>query len=88
MRRTGKISITVSRQQLLRVKRIVEAGEFESAAAVVREALRAWLQRRTLHAGRLGESRLRRSLEARREPAQSEPRERVDLLFDAGDAKA
>jgi Arc/MetJ-type ribon-helix-helix transcriptional regulator len=79
----------VSRQQLLQVRRVVEAGEFTSAAAVVREALRSWLHRRTLHAGRLGATRLTRSLEARRnQHAQSEPRERVDLLFDAGDAKA
>ena len=88
MRRTGKISVTVTRQQLLQVRRVVEAGEFNSAAAVAREALRLWLHNRALHAGRLGEARLTRSLEARRQLARSEPRERVDLLFDAGDAKA
>lgn len=88
MRHTGKLSIAVPTHQLAQVKSLVEAGEFESAGAVVREALRAWLHRRTLYAGRHGAAGLRRTLEARRQIAQSEPHERVELLFDAGDAKA
>ncbi|HEY2708200.1 MAG TPA: hypothetical protein VGI95_09115 [Caulobacteraceae bacterium] len=69
------------------MRRVVEAGEFTSSAAVIREAVRAFLHRRALHAGALGVSRLRRSLQARHEPL-TEPVERVDLMFDAGDAKA
>jgi len=88
MRRTGKISTSIPRQQLLQVRAIVEAGEFDSAAAVMREALKTWLRRRALHAGSHGAARLTRSLEARRPLTPGEPHERVDLLFDAGDAKA
>jgi Arc/MetJ-type ribon-helix-helix transcriptional regulator len=87
MSRSGKISIAVPRQHLAQVRQIVEAGEFNSAAEVVREALRVWLHRRTLHAGSHGASRLSRSVQLRHE-APVEPQERVDLLFDAGDAKA
>ena len=89
MRRTSKLSITVPKPQLTQVRSLVDAGEFESAAAVVREALRSWLHRRTLYAGRHGAAGLKRSLEARRSPfTQAEPSERVELMFDAGDAKA
>jgi len=88
MRRSAKISVQVSIEQLAQVRRVVEAGEFGSAAEVVREALRAWLHRRTLHAGGHGAQRLRRTLEARQDYAHGEPSERVELLFDAGDAKA
>ena len=88
MERTGKLSITVSKPQLTQVKSLVEAGEFESAAAVVREALRSWLHRRALYAGRHGAAGFKRTLEARRPIVQGEPSERVELLFDAGDAKA
>ena len=86
MRRSGRVSIAIPREQIEQVRHIVEAGEFRSSAAVVREALRAFLHRRALHAGQLGASRLSRSLQARLESL--EPAERVDLLFDAGDAKA
>ena len=88
MRATGKLSITVPKAQLTQMRSLVEAGEFESAAAVVREALRSWLHRRTLYAGRHGAAGFKRTLEARRQFAQTEPSERVELLFDAGDAKA
>jgi len=89
MRRSRKISIDLPMQQLLQVKRAVDAGEFASSAAVIREALRAWLHRRTLHAGQHGVTRLKRGIEARRDLHQhAEPFERVELLFDAGDAKA
>jgi Arc/MetJ-type ribon-helix-helix transcriptional regulator len=84
----GKLSVSLTSQQLAQIGQIVEAGEFGSAAAVVREALRAWLHRRALHAGEHGAQRLRRTLEARQEVALGAPSERVELLFDAGDAKA
>jgi Arc/MetJ-type ribon-helix-helix transcriptional regulator len=86
MRRSGRVNIAIPRDQIEQVRRLVEAGEFASSAAVVREALRAFLHRRTLHAGQLGATRLSRTLQARLESL--EPAERVDLMFDAGDAKA
>jgi Arc/MetJ-type ribon-helix-helix transcriptional regulator len=88
MSRSGKISVDVTPQQLSQVRRIVEAGEFGSAAALLREALRSWLHRRALHAGPHGAARFSRSLEARQDALVAEPSERVELLFDAGDAKA
>ena len=86
MKRAGKISLALPADQASHIRRLVEEGEFPSASEVVREAIRAWLHRRALHAGRLGVERLSRSFEARRDPP--EPFERVELLFDAGDAKA
>lgn len=83
----AKVSLSLTPQQHSQIRRVVEAGEFASAAAVVKEALRAWLHKRTLHAGGHGAERLRRSLEARQDVSH-EPCERVELLFDAGDAKA
>lgn len=83
-----KISVILPSQQLAQVRRVVEGGEFGSAAEVVREALRVWLHRRALHAGGHGAQRFSRSLEARHEPDHAQPAERVELLFDAGDAKA
>jgi len=81
---TGKISVALPADQVSHIRRIVEAGEFASASDVVREALRSWLQRRKLHGGRHVAARLSRSLEARRD--SEPPFERVELLFDAGDA--
>jgi Arc/MetJ-type ribon-helix-helix transcriptional regulator len=86
MRRSGRVSIAIPREQIEQLRGIVEAGEFASTAAVMREALRAFLHRRALHAGQFGATRLSRTLQARLETL--EPAERVDLLFDAGDAKA
>jgi Arc/MetJ-type ribon-helix-helix transcriptional regulator len=88
MKRSGKISVAVPREHLIQIRRAVEAGEFGSTAAVVRDAVRVWLHRRNLHAGRHGAAHFSRSLEARREKAHTEPMERVELMFDAGDAKA
>lgn len=85
MARSGKINVALPAEQVSHIRRIVEAGEFASAADVVREALRSWLQRRKLHGGRHVAARLGRSLEARRD-ASDAPFERVELLFDAGDA--
>ncbi len=86
MRRSGKISVEVTHEELAQVRRIVGAGEFGSAAALMREALRSFLHRRALHAGFHGAGRFTRSLEARHDAL--EVAERVELLFDAGDAKA
>jgi Arc/MetJ-type ribon-helix-helix transcriptional regulator len=88
MSRSGKISVELTPQQLSQLRSVVQGGEFRSAAAVVREALRAFLHRRALHAGPHGVSRFARSLEARQEAHATEVSERVELLFDAGDAKA
>jgi Arc/MetJ-type ribon-helix-helix transcriptional regulator len=86
MRRSVKISVDLTADQLQQVRHVVEAGEFRSRSEVIREALRTWLHRRALHAGRHGVARLGRTLETRVEPP--EPFERVELMFDAGDAKA
>ncbi len=88
MRRYAKIAVGLPAQQLAQLHSIVDSGEFTSPAEVLREALAAWLQRRRLYAGRLGEERLSRSFAARRDPTPPEPAERVALLFDAQDAKA
>jgi Arc/MetJ-type ribon-helix-helix transcriptional regulator len=88
MSRSGKISVTLTSQQLSKIDRIVGSGEFASASEVVREAVRAWLARRPLHAGRHGAAQFTRSIQARHGPSAAEPCERVELLFDAGDAKA
>ena len=85
MKRSRRLSIALPHDQIDQVRNLVEAGEFTSTSAVVREALRTFLHRRALHAGQLGASRLSRTLQARLE---GEPFERVDLMFDAGDAKA
>jgi Arc/MetJ-type ribon-helix-helix transcriptional regulator len=88
MSRSGKISVGLSRHQLSQIRRIVDAGEFDSSAALVREAVRVWLHRRSLHAGRLGAARLGQTLQVRQEVVAAESLERVELMFDAGDAKA
>ena len=88
MSRSGKISVELTPDQLSHVRRIVQAGEYGSAAALLREAVRAFLHRRALHAGAHGAARFSRSLEARQDLIQGEIAERVELLFDAGDAKA
>ena len=80
MSRTGKLSVALPRQTLLQLKDLVEAGEFASPSEVVRQALEAWLRRRKLRA---------QSSERFTHPLRdAEPSERVELLFDAGDAKA
>lgn len=88
MRRSGKISVELTTQQISQLRSIVQGGEFRSAAAVVREAVRSFLHRRALHAGSHGAARFTRSLEARQDAVAPEMLERVELLFDAGDAKA
>jgi Arc/MetJ-type ribon-helix-helix transcriptional regulator len=88
MSRSGRISVNLPTTQLAQLRLAVDAGEFGSAAAVMREALRLWLHRRALLAGQHGAQRLRRTLEFRKDLPLSEPAERVELLFDAGDAKA
>ncbi len=88
MSRSGKISVELTPDQIAQVRRIVQAGEFGSAAALMREALRTFLHRRALHAGPHGAGRFARSFEALQEALPGEVSERVELLFDAGDAKA
>jgi Arc/MetJ-type ribon-helix-helix transcriptional regulator len=71
---------------MTQLRDIVEAGEYGSAAAVIREALRSFLHRRDVRAG--GGARFARALQARLDGLPPEPAERVELMFDAGDAKA
>jgi len=83
MSRSGKISVALPREQLSQLKDVVETGEYGSAAAAVREAVRAWLHRRGVRAqavSRFGRARL--------DGLSPEPAERVELMFDARDAKA
>ena len=87
MSRSGKVSVELTPQQLSQVRRLVQAGEFASASALMREAVRTFLHRRALHGGAHGAGRFSRLLDARHE-ALPEVSERVELLFDAGDAKA
>lgn len=86
MRRSSRVSFALPVEQIDQVRRIVDGGEFASSAAVIREAVRAFLHRRELHAGQHGSARFSRAVQASLEAL--EPAERVDLLFDAGDAKA
>jgi len=88
MRRFAKIAVSLSAEQLAQVRRVIDAGEFRSAADVMREALRSFLDRRRQHAGPPGAQRFSRSLRARSIPPVGEAAERVELMFDAGDAKA
>jgi Arc/MetJ-type ribon-helix-helix transcriptional regulator len=84
MSRSGKISVALPRDQISQIKDVVEAGEHGSTGAVIREAVRAWLHRRSLR----GSSTARFNRQVRVEGLPPEPAERVELLFDAGDAKA
>ena len=86
MSRSGKISVALPREQLSQLKDVVETGEYGSAAAAVREAVRAWLHRRGVRAQ--AGARFMRSAQARLDSLTPECAERVELLFDAGDAKA
>ena len=63
MSRSGKISVALPRQQITQLKDIVDAGEYGSAAAVIREALRSFLHRRDVRAG--GLARFTRSRQGR-----------------------
>jgi Arc/MetJ-type ribon-helix-helix transcriptional regulator len=91
MRASGKISVALTADQLGRVWDAVECGEFDSPGAVLREALLAWLDARTEAAGRHAaiSRRIGRSFGGAADGLQpAEPAERVELLFDARDAKA
>jgi Arc/MetJ-type ribon-helix-helix transcriptional regulator len=88
MSRSGKVSVELTPQQLSEVRRMVQAGEFASASALLREAVRTFLHRRALHGGSHVAGRFSRALEARHEAQSAEVSERVELLFDARDAKA
>ena len=85
MKRSRRLSVALPAEQASQIRRIVDAGEFASASAVIREAVRSWLKRRALHGGRHVAARLSRGVQAVRETGP-EPFERVELLFDAGDA--
>jgi len=81
MKASGRVSVALSAEQLRQVSQIVQSGEFDSAGEVMREALRSWLHHRTARAG----ARLRRT---GRTFIETQPFERVELMFDAADAKA
>ncbi len=87
MSRSGKVTVELTPQQLSQMRRMIQSGEFGSASSLLREAVGSFLHRRALHGGAHVAGRFSRSLEARHE-ALPEVSERVELLFDAGDAKA
>ena len=86
MTASGKISVALTAEELSRIRGIVAAGDFDSPAEVLREALKSWL------ANRCEDIRPRsgfgRSFGRRRDDPPPDIFERVDLLFDARDAKA
>ena len=86
MEASGKFSVTLTADQRRRVWEIVESGDFDTPGAVLREALRAWLEAR--EDGERLRPMPRSFARKRHRPPTPEPFERVDLLFDAHDAKA
>ena len=86
MQTSGKYSVTLTAEQRRQVWDIVDEGEFDTPGAVLREALRAWLAARSDDpVGRIPP--MNRSFKRRRTDIP-DPYERVDLMFDARDAKA
>jgi Arc/MetJ-type ribon-helix-helix transcriptional regulator len=93
MKASGKIVVTLSGDPARQVRRLVEDEAFASPSAVMEEALRFWLQSRSRWVGRKRWAAAyvtRTFAPAEAPPPQSfgEPSERVELMFDAGDAKA
>lgn len=86
MKASGKISVALTAEELSRVRGIVDAGAYDTPAEVLREALRVWLAWRC--ADTRPQTAFGRRFGRRREDPPVEIFERVDLLFDAGDAKA
>jgi Arc/MetJ-type ribon-helix-helix transcriptional regulator len=87
MTASGKISVALTAEELSRIRGIVAAGAFDSPSDVLREALRYWLAERC--ADTRPQSAFGRPFgHRRRGDPPAEIFERVDLLFDAGDAKA
>ncbi|HEY3799051.1 MAG TPA: hypothetical protein VGL58_11910 [Caulobacteraceae bacterium] len=84
---SGKIVVAVEHDHLTLIQRIVAAGEFASPSEVIGEALRSWLHTHKLHGGAHSAERLRQSVRSWR-GLPPEPVERVELMFDARDAKA
>ena len=96
MKASGKIVVTLSGDPARQVRRLVEDEAFASPSAVMEEALRFWLQSRSRWIGRKrwAAAYITRTFapveapEAPERPIIGEPSERVELMFDAGDAKA
>lgn len=87
MTASGKISVALTAEELSRIRGIVEAGVCDSPADVLREALRFWLAERC--ADTRPQAAFGRAFgHRRRDDPPAEVFERVDLLFDARDAKA
>ena len=90
MKASGKISVTLSGEAARELRRLVEDEGFASAGAVMEEAFRFWLQSRSRWTGRKRwtAAHVTRSFAPALHAPLGEPYERVELLFDAGDAKA
>ena len=52
-----KASVALTFEMLAMLREAVDSGEYTSTSEVVREALRAWKQRRSLHEMEVGELR-------------------------------
>jgi len=81
----ARISVELTAEELRQVGEVVSSGEFASSSAVLREALRFWLHEREEEAWRHGDCHMRHAFESLPDWL---PHERVELLFDAADAKA
>jgi len=90
MKASGKITVTLSGGSARQLRRLLEDEAFASPAAAVEEALRFWLQSHSRSGGRTRRAAnfMKRAFASPRGVPLGEPYERVELLFDAADAKA
>ena len=57
MSNVQKVSVALTPEMLAMLREAVDAGEYTSTSEIVREALRAWKQRRNLHEMEVSELR-------------------------------
>jgi len=57
MSNVQKVSVALTPEFVAMLREAVDSGEYTSTSEVVREALRAWKQRRSLHEMEVGELR-------------------------------
>ena len=90
MSAVGKIRVGLSASEMRRISDLVASGEFTSPSAVIHEALRSWFRERAEAAWLHGETcaSTHRALGDDFTGETWTPHERVELLFDAADAKA
>ena len=84
MAHSVRFTVTLKAHEARAIGEAVASGEFRSPAGVLRKAVRAWLDLRWEEAARHAAIRERLGPFG----PESQPVERVELLFDAADAKA